>query len=57
VQVVMITGDNALTAVHVAREVAIVRRAAVIVDGPGETPAYEGTGGGVPCAPSLPLPA
>ena len=33
---IMITGDNALTACHVAREVAIVKRDVVILDGPGD---------------------
>ena len=35
-QVIMITGDNALTACHVAREVSIVRRDVIILDGPGD---------------------
>jgi len=32
----MITGDNALTACHVAQEVSIMRRSVAILDGPGD---------------------
>lgn len=48
-QCIMITGDNPLTAVHVAREVEIVDREALILD-LRESPAHDA---GMFCSPRL----